>query len=920
MAQQHEAALAGVEQEKQSLATERSEIAADQKAVDAGHVSDEPTKIADENHAAQEASRAQVDTHAQDLDAAHKEAATALADMHEYAHTGNEGHEGIEFNHYTGELTSGFETSQNALSESRGVEDEADYATGDRDGKDLPEHVHHPDELDGDKEDGSWSPEEHAKQLAEHHAYTAQVAAHTEEFQRRAGRAQTALEHLHEKQTAAIAGLKEAEKNSEAAQRKAQSALDKHDPDKHVEAAFSHHARDEVSGDFDDEDVGAAYDAARESADRIKERASERVENTETVDTGDSVEAIRESAKSVASAIKEIARHTKRPPRLPVKAPKPAKPKKSNRPGAAPDASVWGMAPRYKLKLHKLDFLSFVDEPAQQTAKIRLIKRAGANDRLRATVTARIAKVGEGADPLVYCWAFTCTDETGAPYHDLQGDAVSADDFLKAAEAFMADGGAVDEMHDGRQRSRIAFAFPMDAEIAAAMLGPDAGIAVKTSGLMVAIRPTPDQLVKIRSKEYTGVSIAGTGTRELVKAWARKPKGKKTGAAMAPYKRLSKLAALTSLVDGHQHSIDLSDPADQWWGERLSTSSQTADGAEQPHSHAWTYDPATGAITLGEDSGHTHAVEAVVPEDVLAEAIEDDERKCPGCGAECDEDARYCPMCGKGLAGEATCTPVTDEKSGSTPTVVVVRASARAGISTPTGGAPTVKGTSQENPPMDPKISKLLATALLLPEAQRAHVAKLAPDDQAAFLALDGAGRDGVVKAARDADPVVYTTKAGLEIRKSAGDLAAELAKRADAQEEQLAKQAEQLAKAESSAALAGFEKRAGVDLSHFAKSLGARAAIVRAVDGIADEALRKEAHEALKGANAAMVSLGKSTGISEGEPSSTDDTPVAKFNAELAAFAKAGSKTPERATSDFLRTERGADLYAAAYPLTRQA
>ena len=123
------------------------------------------------------------------------------------------------------------------------------------------------------------------------------------------------------------------------------------------------------------------------------------------------------------------------------------------------------MTQRHWLKLHRLDFISCVDEPAQQTAKVVLIKRAGGVAEEQVTALARVMKIGEGDDPYVYCWAFTCTDSTGAPYHDLQGDAISPD-FLKAAEEFMRRGGASDEMHDANATGYVAFAFPMTADIA----------------------------------------------------------------------------------------------------------------------------------------------------------------------------------------------------------------------------------------------------------------------------------------------------------------------------------------------------------------------------------------------------------------------------------------------------------------------
>lgn len=133
-------------------------------------------------------------------------------------------------------------------------------------------------------------------------------------------------------------------------------------------------------------------------------------------------------------------------------------------------------------------------------------------------------------------------------------------------------------------------------------------------------------------------------------------------AARTASKRVSKMAVLTSLVDGHQHQIDLDDPVDCWRHEQLMTSPATSEGAEQMHSHSWVFDKDTGKITIGADSGHDHTVDAVVPADILAAAKtvnDDDDGKCAVPVAVEDEDS--------------------DAHSG--PTVVVVQARAPEGAS-----------------------------------------------------------------------------------------------------------------------------------------------------------------------------------------------------------------------------------------------
>lgn len=590
------------------------------------------------------------------------------------------------------------------------------------------------------------------------------------------------------------------------------------------------------------------------------------------------------------------------------------------------------MAPHFQLKIKSLKFISAVDRGAQgPISNVALIKRAPTGDTIDAVckVVGLDQKLG-----LVFGWALATSLDGGAtPHVDLQDDAiVGGDELIKVAAAFMEASAASDVLHDDKPDGKIVFAMPLTKDVKAAL-----AIKSDVEGLAIAMRPSPETFARFVSKELNAFSIGGTGERIPVgkaiatlaqlKAAARKPKRKAKPvmtAALPPagasnscsggsYKRVGKRAVLTSVTDGHAHALDLDDPADSW-SDTLSTTYQTSEGATESHSHAWVYDATTGAITIALDSGHTHMVSDAVPPDVLAEAAaDDDSRCCGGCGMMCDDTDAYCPRCGAKCDSAGIPTPVEDEPS-SGKTVVIVSSRAPAGVSPPSSEPRSVTG-------MDPKIAKMLALALALPETQRSHVAKLAPDDQIAFIALDHTGREGVVKSAQDADPVVHTTKSGLAIRKSAGEVAVMLAKQNDAHAEQLERQAGELAVSKAATEQVTLEKRAAADLSHFAKAITVRAAIVKAIDGIADEAVRKEAHEAIKGANAGLQLLGKAHGAGdEGGPHV--DSPIAKFEAGRVAFAKAKLKldTPSEAqvrsvTGEYIRTTGGEQLYADAYP-----
>ena len=197
-----------------------------------------------------------------------------------------------------------------------------------------------------------------------------------------------------------------------------------------------------------------------------------------------------------------------------------------------------------------------------------------------------------------------------------------------------------------------------------------------------------------------------------------------------------------------------------------------------------------------------------------------------------------------------------------------------------------------------------------LTDAQRAHHGTLRGPDAETFLAKSTSERNAILVEIEKANEVVHTSAIdGTVYRKSDDPRLVAMAKRADAT-------AVELAKAQAASETQAIEKRAAADLSHFAKTLPVHVAIVRALDAIADEAVRKEAHESVKAANAAMVALAKAHGASPGAPPT--DSPQAAFDAERTSFAKAKFKTEapsesqiRAVTGEFIKTARGAELYA---------
>lgn len=306
--------------------------------------------------------------------------------------------------------------------------------------------------------------------------------------------------------------------------------------------------------------------------------------------------------------------------------------------------------------------------------------------------------------------------------------------------------------------------------------------------------------------------------------------------------KLAKAAALTSATDGHTHLLYTSGPDGEW---DAGTTSWHDD-----HSHPWVR-MEDGSIVLGEVEGHTHEIAA------MTKAVE----KQPA------------GVAGTNVEKEAT-MPNDTQKA-----------------------APTVEDLQKQ-------LDRANAVAGLN-DAEKAHLNSLAADKQDAFLAKSADDRkaelDAVAKAATDADPVVYTTMDGLELRKSAGAALIAMAKSNDT----LRKQNDKLA---ADAADAAIRKRAEDELSHLPGDLDARVALLKSVEAIADETQRAAALSALKAQNTAMAGAFTTKGhqgtpVQKSAEAQLDD--LAKKHAEEkgVSFAKAYSAV--------LDTPKGQELYS---------
>ena len=143
----------------------------------------------------------------------------------------------------------------------------------------------------------------------------------------------------------------------------------------------------------------------------------------------------------------------------------------------------------------------------------------------------------------------------------------------------------------------------------------------------------------------------------------------------------------------------------------------------------------------------------------------------------------------------------------------------------------------ENNDPTKETLAEALKVAnavIALKADEREHFNTLDEDAKKKFILKSADDRkadiDAVTKAKTDSDPVEYTTTDGVEIRKSAGVAVITALKSND----ELRKENAELRKQREQETL---EKRAETDLKYLPGDVKVRAAMLKAVDGIEDEA-----------------------------------------------------------------------------------
>lgn len=356
---------------------------------------------------------------------------------------------------------------------------------------------------------------------------------------------------------------------------------------------------------------------------------------------------------------------------------------------------------------------------------------------------------------------------------------------------------------------------------------------------------------------------------------------------------------LSSPYEGHTHAVCIY-PGDTGGMTTGGSKPSTIPGEHViPHDHPWTMN-ADGTITIGENDGHSH----VITDGSLLQALVATAASRMVSDVTCEvgkQDTAEQDEC----VPDASATNKADDTAGD-----------EAGNSD-VGNEEIIEMTDMEKQVAELQARLVKAEQLAgLNDAEKAHFAGLAGDAAEAFLAKSSDERsaevsEAVAKAA-EADPVVYTTLDGTELRKSAGEALVAMAKRADEAEAKLAK-------ADQEAAEAKLAKRADDELSHLPGDTATRVAILKSVEGIEDEAVRTAALATLKAQDAGLAKAFETAGVEDEavDANKSADGQVSGQAAmdELDSLAKAHSKSSGlsyvKAYDEVLKTEQGRALYA---------
>ena len=330
---------------------------------------------------------------------------------------------------------------------------------------------------------------------------------------------------------------------------------------------------------------------------------------------------------------------------------------------------------------------------------------------------------------------------------------------------------------------------------------------------------------------------------------------------------IEKQAMITSMDEGHSHLVIID--FEMGDGARPAGDTEYARGSNDDfgHSHPWIMD-SDGNIMIGMAQGHTHeqgefSVTGQEASRLLMEKAADS-----GGGNQQTEDTDMSADAKKAAQGDDAAKKLQDDLSA-----------------------------------MQKRAEKAEAIAKM-DDPTKVYYNSLIESEQETFLAKSETDQQAEILSKKQDDPVVYKSADGTEFRKSDDPRLVAMAKRADEADKRANEEYEKRAEQD-------LRKRAEDELTAFPGSVETRMAIIKAVDGISDEAIRNEARNALKAQNARFAPAFSSVGtqqISKSLESGDANAQLDELAKKHAAAEKVDYYTAYEAVS-----KAHPDLYAKA-------
>lgn len=320
---------------------------------------------------------------------------------------------------------------------------------------------------------------------------------------------------------------------------------------------------------------------------------------------------------------------------------------------------------------------------------------------------------------------------------------------------------------------------------------------------------------KMKMKKLTAVALTSRGANQHAHVtFFKSEKGSET--------KIEKRMALVSMEVLHTHAVTIDD-----WA-KMNKGGST--GWVDDHDHPFVIG-ADGSIEIGAAKGHTHAMLKSVDE-ILKNGIS--EQQAIDLGESFLQFAKAKPAADNGnpQSGNEDITMTDAEK------VALKKAQDELALN---------------------KTALALAIAMgSMNDGQRAYHKNLDEAGQAEFLGKSVEDREAIVKAAEVAaksdNPVVYKSHKGVEFFKNDDQRMVEMAKDGDIRDAQMAKQAEKIA--DDSVA-----KRATELFKNLSGEAATHNALLKAVDGIEGDELRKNVMATLAASDAGIGAIVKEHG-----------------------------------------------------------